>query len=519
MQRRLADLFTKLKDVSTLDSSEQFARWTLPNVFTKDISGNDGKRTSLVHDYQSTGALLVNSAATKIANALFPQGSPFFRFADSEDLANVVNELGVNGTLYSAQAEMEATASSIIYTKGGYAAKLRAIKLLLVTGNALEYFDQETERSYVYSIRDYVTKRDGAGNVLMTVLRERISVADLPQDIRSAHFAQKDLYDDVALYTGIMRENRDAGAVYQVYQEVEQFPVGEPSYYPEEQCPYVVLAWNLVNGEHYGRGLVEDYAGDFARLSVLSKALTLYEVEAARVVNMVSAASGVDVDALQDAETGEYVQTNQPAGSQSGVWVHEGGNAQKINSLQQEISLLEQKLARAFMYGGNTRQGERVTAYEIRQNAQEAQAALGDAYSTLADNWLRRLAYLYILQKYPEVKSILDLGVMTLDVTVGTASLYKAAQADRLLEAVQSLQLIVPVLQQASPGRTNVDAVVDMVFDSFGVQSSRFFYTQEELEAMQQQQQQQQAQEQQAQQSLLQVTDASVAGEQLGLIS
>lgn len=517
MQKRLADLFVHLKDVSTLDAAEQYARWTLPNVFTKDLTGNDGKRTALHHDFQSTGALLVNSAATKIVDALFPQGAPFFRFSASDDLSDVVNTLGLQGTVYSAQAEMEAVASSIVFTKGGYAAKLRAVKLLLVTGNALEYFDTATERSYVYSVRDYVTKRDGSGNVLLTVLRERISVADIPDDVRAAHFAQKDDHDDVRLFTGIKRERRELGYVYKVYQEVETYPVGEPSYYPEDQCPYVVLAWNLVNGEHYGRSLVEDYAGDFARLSVLSRALTLYEVEAARVVNMVSSASGVDVDALQDAETGEYIQTNQPAGSQSGVWAHEGGDAQKINSIQGELGLLEQKLSRAFMYGGNTRQGERVTAYEIRQTAQEAQNALGDAYSTLADNWLRKLAYLYILNKYPEIKPMLDLGAMDLDVTVGTASLYKSAQADRLLEAVQSLQLIVPVLQQAT-ARTNVDALIDSVMDSFGIESSKFFYSEEELQAQQQAQQAQQAQDQQQQQSILQATDPSVAGEQLGLI-
>lgn len=517
MRKRLEELFVRMKDTSTLDAAEQYARWTLPNVFTKDITASDGKRTSLTHDYQSTGAILVNSAATKIVDALFPQGSPFFRFSASADLSDVVDQLGLQGSVFSATAEMESVASSIVFTKGGYAAKLRAVKLLLVTGNALEYFDTATERSYVYSVRDYATKRDGAGNVLATVLRERISVADIPDDIRAQHFAHKEMYDDVRLFTGIMREKRELGYVYKVYQEVETFPVGEPSYYPEDQCPYVVLAWNLVNGEHYGRSLVEDYAGDFARLSVLSRSLTLYEVEAARVVNMVSSASGVDIDALQDAETGEFVQTNQPAGSSSGVWVHEGGNAQKIAALQSEISAIEQKLSRAFMYGGAVRQSERTTAYEIRQTAQEAQNALGDAYSTLADNWLRKLAYLYILNKYPEIRPMLELGAMSLDVTVGTASLYKSSQADRLLEAVQSLQLIVPVLQQAT-ARTNIDALIDNVMDSFGIQTSNFFYSEEELQARQQQQQAQQAQDAQQQQSLLQAQDPTIAGQQLGLI-
>lgn len=124
---------------------------------------------------------------------------------------------------------------------------------------------------------------------------------------------------------------------------------------------------------------------------------------------------------------------------------------------------------------------------------------------------------MYVLNKYPEIKPQLDLGIMSLDVTVGTASLYKAAQADRLLEAVQSLQLIVPVLQQ-STARTNVDALIDTVLDSFGVQSNKFFYTEEELQAKQQQQQAQQQQDVQAQQSLLQAQDPTIAGEQLGLI-
>lgn len=507
----LEALFNKDRDPTVLDAAEQFAQWTLPTVFTRDLAGNDGKRISLHRDYQSTGAILVNSASTKVTNALFPQGAPFFRFVDSPDMVGAVSELGLEGTVLSQQSQIELAASSLVFSRDNYAASLRAVKLLMVTGNALEYFDEGTGRSHVYSIRDYSVRRDGSGNILRVILKERIAVMDLPAEFRSAHLAQKEDYDDVTLYTGIcLRDNK-----FEVYQEVQCQQVGDSSTYPVDECPYTVLVWNLVNGEHYGRGLVEDYAGDFARLSELSLALTLYEVEAARLVNMVSANSGVDVDSMQSAETGEYVQTNAAPGTNPGVWALEGGTYGKIQAMQNEISMLEQKLGRAFMYAGNTRQGERVTAYEIRLNAQEAQNSLGDAYSVLSDHWLRKRAYLYTVHKYPQMRALFTLGATSIQVLVGTASLNKAAQADRLLEASQSIQLILPVLAQATP-RVNGDAVVDFILDAFGVVSSQLMYTEEQLK--QKQEEQNQIQAQQTQQLQLAQADPTVAGQQLGLL-
>lgn len=513
----LAGLFTKLQDSSNLTAAEQFAKWSLPTVFTKDLSGMDGKRSALHRDYQSLGAILINTASTKVAKALFPQGAPFFRFVDSDELANVVGELGIQGEVPSVQAEIEQAASAQVYKDNEYAEKLHATKLLMVTGTALEYRDKQRQRSHVYSIRDFAVKRNGSGDVMLIVLRERICVGDLPEEYRVQYDNKAD-YEDLELYTGVCREVRDGGAVvYKVYQEIDNKPVGEPSYYPEKQCPYTVLTWNLVNGEHYGRGLVEDYAGEFAKLSELSKALTLYEVEAMRFVNMSNSASGVDIDEFNDASTGDIVQTRQQSGTNPGVWAYEGGQYQKIQVMQAEIASIERRLARAFMYGGNTRDAERVTAYEIRQNAQEAQEALGDAYSQLSSTWLTKLAYLYCLELYPQMQPLLDLQAMTLNIVVGTAALNKAAQNDRLLEATQSLQLIAPVLSQLTK-RTNVDALIDTVFDSFGIKSSSFFYTEEQLKQMQQQENAAAAQGAVQQQQALQAADPNQAAQQLGLI-
>lgn len=255
----LAQLFQVLKDPTAIQASETYARWTIPSVFTRDLQGTQGKRTALHHDYQSQMAILINSAATKVVNALFPQGAPFFRLVDSEDMQGVAAELGIAGSLQSIQAQLELEASAQVFQKDGYAAKLRAAKLLMITGNALEYYDAERKKSHIYSIQDYAVKRDGFGEVMCIVLKERISVMDLPDDFRAAHFAQKEGYEDLCLYTGVQRESVWTQGVqsyrYKVTQQVEQFTYGEPSYYPLNQLPYVVLTWELVTGEHYGRGL------------------------------------------------------------------------------------------------------------------------------------------------------------------------------------------------------------------------------------------------------------------------
>ena len=516
MQDTLEGLFMKQQDPSLLTASEEFAKWTLPTVFTKDISGNDGRRHSVVRDYQSYGALLVNSAAAKVTQALFPESLNFFKLQDTTNTLNRMKPLIGDGQAASVFSNLEQRACSRVFLNAGYAAKVHAVKLLMITGNALEFRDPVSKKTHVYSVRDYTVQRDGSGTVMRIVLRERIAYADLPDDFKTAYnLADKDPYCDIDLFTGIFREHTSSGNVqYVVRQEVDNKPVGEPSVYPENLCPYIVLAWNLVQGEHYGRGLVEDYAGGLARLSELSKALTLYEIEALRLVHLVNPGAGVDIDVLQSAFSGDYVQANT-----DGVVAHEGGDARKIQMLQAEIQQLFGELSRAFMYTGNTRDAERVTATEIRSNISEAQATIGDAYATLSEVWHQRLAYLLLVEEEPKILPVLQSGGFHLDIMVGTSALNRSAQVDKLLEAALQVQQILPVLAQSSK-QFNPDRVIDVIFAGYGLDRATMSYSKEEL---QKQQEQLQAQQQQAQQQMQQpglqagASDPALAAQQLGI--
>lgn len=519
----LANLFKKDTDAGVLDAAEQFAAWTIPTIFTRDIY-TDGRRIPLSRDYQSTGARLVNSAATKIVDALFPQGASFFRFTKSEDLDSFLSSLGDAATVSAKLAEVEATASEKVFARDGYASKLRAVKLLLVTGQALEYIDERTGKAHVYTVRDFTVRRDGSGNVLRIIVRERASIQDLPENIRQEHYQNLDIYSDVDIYTGICRKVKQVEGEeivsYEVTQEADNRVLGPASTYPEMLLPWTLLSWNTVSGEHYSRGLVEDYAGDFARLSVLSEALTNYEVEAARLINLVDASSGIDIDSFNSAETGEAIQAGgggSNGNSKAPVTAYEGGSAQKIQQIAADINMLEQKLSWAFMYTGNTRQGERVTAYEIRQNAKEAESSMGGGFSVLSDTWLRKLAYLYTSISYPKFQAYLADGLMDINVLVGTAALAKAAAADKLLEATQAMQLVIPVLQQITP-RFNADACVDWYFDAYGIISTPFMLTEDQLKDKQAVQDQSADTSQNEAVQQLGAADPTVAGQQLGLL-
>ena len=79
------------------------------------------------------------------------------------------------------------------------------------------------------------------------------------------------------------------------------------------------------------------------------------------------------------------------------------------------------------------------------------------------------------------------------------------------------MQLVAPVLQQLTK-RTNIDALVDSIMDSYGVQTSKFFYTDQQMQEMQKNEEAMQAQAVAQQQQVMQAADPEVAAQQLGLI-
>jgi len=475
-------LYQEYEDARSLLKLKNYALWTIPGAFPdvhKDtqLKGN----ASIEHDYQSIGAILVNNLASKLASLLFPVTQSFFKLEATDELIMLATEeYGISPEEVKARlVELENEACSALFENASYAQLTQLMRYLIITGNAL--YKRMDGKLTVYSLRNFTQLRDNEGTVLDVVLKEDWAYASLPMQLKLqlSEKYQRDS-DVVTVYTRIKRGTTPSGGViWTVSQQVDGIDVGVPSIYPDKLCPYNVVVWNLVNGDSNGRGLVEDHAGHFAKLSDLSRALALYEIDACKVVNLVQPGSGADVDALNNAYSGEWVQ-----GNPGSVTAHESGSADKIQQLSATINNIFQQLAMAFMYQGNTRDAERVTAEELRRNAQEAEYALGGVYSQLSQGTHLPLSYLLCHEIDPMFITAIIANEVTLKVVTGLPALGRSTIVTQLLQAVQELAGIIPAIAELSP-RFDTERIIDTVLQARGLNLEDIMLSPEALEAKQ----------------------------------
>lgn len=475
------DLYSQYEDTVYLKKCQRYALWTIPSVFPDErgrvftMKGN----TPVQHDYQSLGSLLTNNLTTKMAEMLFPVNRTFFKINLTDQVKDILGEASPEqaGNAVGKLAELESAACKRLLIGDSYAQTLQYLRYLVITGNAL--IKRINGRTTVYGLRNFVNKRDASGQVLDIILREKWTYGSLPLSITVNRDGKKDT-DPVEVYTRIKREQSKTDPEYWVVtQEVDGLVVGAPVTYRHNTCPYFVGVFNLVNGDDYGRGHVEDYAGDMAKFSALSRALTLYEVEITKVVNCVKPGSQTtDLKSLNAAQTGEWVLADPQA-----VSAMEAKEYGKIQQILADLNVIATRLSTAFMYQANQRDGERVTKYELQLMVQEADKALGGAYSRVSAATHPRLAYLCMLEEDPNFMTAVIAGEVELEILTGTAALSRAADTENLLTAVQEIAAIVPLLKQISV-RFDEDLIIDNILRSHGIKLDTVMKSETKLKAM-----------------------------------
>lgn len=472
-----------------------YARWTLPKLMADFTELSTSNRVNVERDYQEVGAMLTNNLATKLARLLFPN-LPFFRINVSQQLKAAAQDSGITDKEFmSGLAKAEADAAARVFINAGYAQLILMLLHLIVTGNVLVYRDSKEGTFHTFGLQSFAVRRDGRGNALDIVLREFTVVEGLEPDIqmmlRASNASKYSRPEQtVEVYTRIHRKLTTSGVVYEVSQEVDTIPVGTPSQYPEHLCPWLCPTWSLIHGEHYGRGMVEDYAGGFAKLSDVSEAQALYLVEMMRVLHLVSASSGTDIDDLVNAESGEYVR-----GDPDTVAVHEAGDSAKSQVVTAELEALFQRLARAFMYHAGARDSERTTAFEIQQDSLEADNSLGGVYSSLSSSVQVPLAHLLLTEISSGAINGIISGDVKLEIVAGIPALGRSTDVQNLLLASQEI-VAVAALAQVDP-RIDIKRVIDVILAGRSVDPSTIMFDdaeQADINAAQRQQAQGQAQ-------------------------
>jgi len=372
-----------------LETAMEAAKLTLPYLIRWDDEDNVKSRRSLLTPWQSVGAKGVVTLASKLMLALMPAQTSFFKLQlDEAKLIEQDMDQQVRTELDLSFAKIERTINELISASDDRVVIHQAMKHLVVAGNALLFMGKDHLK--LFPLNRYVIDRDGEGNIIEIVTRERVN-RDLVMEQMPAEFKQtvnpvgddgehSDASDhEVDVYTHVLRDEKQ----FVWHQECQGFVLeGSYSKAPVDNTPWIALRFNTVDQEPYGRGRVEEFMGDLKSLEALSQALVEGSAAAAKVVFVVSPSSTTKPQTLAQARNGAIVQ-----GRPEDIGVIQVGKGADFQTAQQQMQVLEKRLAEAFMVL-QVRNSERTTAEEVRMTQMELEQQLGGLFSLLTVEFL-----------------------------------------------------------------------------------------------------------------------------------
>ena len=366
-----------------LNEAEQASKLTLPYLIRGHEEHTYGMK-NLLTPYQSVGAKGVVTLASKLMLALLPVQTSFFKLQLDE--SQLGQEMGpeIKSELDLSFAKVERIILESIAATDDRVAVHQALLHLVVGGNALVFMGRKGLK--VYPLNRFVVDRDGNGNVIEIVTKERINkklIEDkLPENyIRDRMVSDNygDHDDECDVYTHITRENNR----FVWHQEVYDYKLkGSEGKSPVETTPWIPLRFNTVDGENYGRGRVGQFIGDLKSLEALTQALVEGSAAAAKVVFVVSPSSTTKPATLANAGNGAIIQ-----GRPDDVGVIQVGKTADFRTAYEMTAVLERRLSEAFLIL-NVRQSERTTAEEVRMTQMELEQQLGGLFSLLTVEFL-----------------------------------------------------------------------------------------------------------------------------------
>ena len=363
---------------SFLDTAVQCSELTLPYLIQRDETRISHK--SLTQPWQSVGAKAVVTLASKLMLALLPPQTTFFKLQIADEKLGTEIPAEIRSELDLSFAKLERMVMDSIAASSDRVTVHQAIKHLVVGGNALLYMGKDGIKHY--PLNRYVVERDGNGNVIEIVTKELINKQLLPVDIVKDPLMVNETTtatNDCEVYTHVKLQNNRWVWHQEVYDKVIPGTQGKA---PKNTSPWLVLRFNTVDGENYGRGRVEEFIGDLKSLEALSQAITEGSAAAAKVVFMVSPSSTTKPQTLAKAGNGAIIQ-----GRPDDVSVVQVGKTADFATAAQQMQTLERRIAEAFLVL-TVRQSERTTAEEVRLTQLELEQQLGGLFSLLTVEFL-----------------------------------------------------------------------------------------------------------------------------------
>ena len=416
-----------------LDTAVECSKLTLPYLIQDDLSSRPTHETLNV-PWQSVGSKCVVTLAAKLMLGTLPPQTSFFKLQVRDDKLGEEIPAEARAELDLSFSKMERMVMDYIAASNDRVVIHQAFKHLIVGGNALLYMGKDGIKNY--PLNRYVVNRDGNGNVLEIVTKELVNKDVLGFDVNtetpnSVVDASKSVSDEVEVYTYVKLDN----GRWVWHQEVQDKIIPNTrSSAPKNASPWLVLTFNSVDGEQYGRGRVEEFLGDLKSLEGLSQALVEGSAAAAKVVFLVSPSSTTKPATIAKAGNGAIVQ-----GRAEDVQVVQVGKTADFSTAANMAQNIEKRLLEAFLVM-NIRNAERVTAEEVRLTQLELEQSLGGIFSLITTQFL--IPYLnrnlLVLQRNNEIPK-LPKDVVRPTIVAGINALGRGQDREALTMFVQTI--------------------------------------------------------------------------------
>jgi len=468
-----------------LDTAVECSELTLPYLVTRDESSRN-KTKNLTQPWQSVGAKAVVTLAAKLMLAILPPNTSFFKLQVRDDKLGQDLDPKMRSELDLSFSKIERMILDYIAASNDRVVIHQALKHLIVSGNALVFMGKDGLKHF--PLQRYVVNRDGNGNILEIVTKEIISrkvlglepKPDYTTDVNSNDTGSDE--DDAEVYTCVKRDESSGRWVW--HQEVDDEIIpGSRSTAPKNASPWLVLRFNTVDGEDYGRGRVEEFIGDLRSLDGLSQALVEGSSVASKVIFLVSPSATTKPQTLANSGNGAIVQ-----GRPEDVGVVQVGKTADFSTASQLALTIEKRILEAFLVM-NVRNAERVTAEEVRLTQLELEQSLGGIFSLLTVEFL--IPYLdrtlLVLQRSNQIPK-LPKDLVRPKIVAGVNQLGRGQDSQALTQFVQTIAQTLgadALMRYVKPTEA-----IKRLAAAQGIDVLNLIKTDEELQAEVQQQQQ-----------------------------
>ena len=461
-----------------LEVAYECAELTIPTLIMRNETNN---YQSFVTPWQSVGAKGVTTLSSKLMLGLLPPSTTFFKLQLDDSKLGVEIPAEAKSELDLSFAKIERMIMESIAASTDRVQIFAALKHLVVTGNALLFMGKEGMK--VYPLNRYCVERDGNGEVIEIVTKEKVSkkLLGLPEiDKQTPNDDDQGDYSgtkDVDVYTCVKRSDKGWNWYQEANGTVLPDSIGKA---PLTKSPWLPLRFVTVDGEDYGRSRVEEFLGDLKSLEALMQALVEGSAAAAKVVFTVSPSSTTKPASLANAGNGAIIQ-----GRPDDIGVVQVGKTADFQTAFQLVNVLEKRLAEAFLVL-SVRQSERTTAEEVRMTQMELERQLGGLFSLLTTEFLipyldRKMHTLTKSKKIPSVPQ----NLVKPTIVAGINALGRGQDREALVQFITTIaQTMGP---QALAQYLNADEAIKRLAAAQGIDILNLVKSMEERNAEQQQ--------------------------------